>query len=122
MPRSIPENVVGPTQQNLATVRQQMDESNHDMVHMITQQMNTVIQPLIESTNNTCNTLARQVGHLTEVLGGEGQQDNLGNGGVGEIPVPFNQGQPNPELQYGNVHILGRNQEKNHIGFCPQCV
>lgn len=35
------------TSSSVAVMRQQMDESNHKMVHMLTQQMGTISRPLI---------------------------------------------------------------------------
>jgi len=35
------------TNNSLAALRQQMEESNHEMVNMVTQQIGTVINPLI---------------------------------------------------------------------------
>lgn len=32
-------------------MRQQMDESNHDMINTLTQQMGTIFNPLIQNTN-----------------------------------------------------------------------
>ena len=46
-----------------------MDESNHEMVHMFTQQMGAVITPIMEMTNNTCNALARQMARLNQAIG-----------------------------------------------------
>lgn len=35
------------TSSSVAVMRQQMDESNHEMVHMLTQQMGTILRPFI---------------------------------------------------------------------------
>lgn len=38
-----------------------MDESNHDMVNMLTQQIGTVFNPLIQNTNHSYQQLAHQM-------------------------------------------------------------
>lgn len=42
-------------------VRQQMDDNNHDMVNMITQQIGTMFNPLIKNTNHNYKQLAHQM-------------------------------------------------------------
>jgi hypothetical protein len=41
-----------------------MDESNHDMVNMLTQQIGTMFIPLIQNTNNSYQKLAIQMGDV----------------------------------------------------------
>jgi len=41
------------TNNSLAALRQQMEESNHEMVNMVTQQIGTVINPYIRETNTS---------------------------------------------------------------------
>ena len=48
--RVIPQNL---TNTSVLSLRQQMDESNHDMVNMLTQQIGTVINPIIQKTNDS---------------------------------------------------------------------
>lgn len=57
------------TQASLENVRQQIDANNYEMVNILTQQMGTVITPLMENTNNACNALAVQIGRLNRTLG-----------------------------------------------------
>ena len=47
MPQGFPIN----TLDTLATFRQQVEESHHDLVNFLTQQMATVFNPLINLTN-----------------------------------------------------------------------
>ena len=49
--RSMPYNTPSNTLDSLATFREQIDESYHDLVNMLTQQITTVLNPLIESNN-----------------------------------------------------------------------
>jgi len=44
--------------------RQQMDESNHKMVYLLTRQIGTVFNPLIQSTNKIYQALATQMGRI----------------------------------------------------------
>lgn len=48
---------------------QQMDDSNHDMMNMMTQQIVTTFNPMIENTNNTYQVLARHMGRISDVFG-----------------------------------------------------
>lgn len=40
---------------SIPVMRQQMDENNHEMVNMLTHQMGTVLDLILEITNHTCN-------------------------------------------------------------------
>jgi hypothetical protein len=42
--------------------RQQMDESNHEMVNLLKQQIGTVFNPLMQTTNQGYQALAAQMG------------------------------------------------------------
>ena len=46
--------------------RQQMDESNHEMVNLLTQQIGTVFNPLIQTTNQGYQALATQMGRIVD--------------------------------------------------------
>jgi len=45
-------------------LRQQMDESNHEMVNLLTQQIGTVFNPLIRDTNRSYQALSTQMGRI----------------------------------------------------------
>jgi hypothetical protein len=47
---------------SLMSLRQQMDDSNHDMVNLLTQQIGTVFNHLIQNTNKNHQMLATQMG------------------------------------------------------------
>ncbi|WJX24020.1 hypothetical protein P8452_13183 [Trifolium repens] len=57
------------TNNALNALRQQMDESNHDMVNMLTQQIGTVFNPLIQNTNQSYQLLANQMGRIADFFG-----------------------------------------------------
>ncbi|WJX27583.1 hypothetical protein P8452_16390 [Trifolium repens] len=46
-----------------------MDESNHDMVNLLTQQIGTVFNPLIQNTNDSYQMLAYQMGRIADFFG-----------------------------------------------------
>ncbi|KAK2437576.1 hypothetical protein QL285_022449 [Trifolium repens] len=62
---------VNPSLTNAAlnALRQQMDESNHDMVNMLTQQIGTIFNPLIQNTNQSYQLLANQMGRIADFFG-----------------------------------------------------
>jgi hypothetical protein len=57
------------TNTSLMSMRQQMDESNHDMVNMLTHQIGTVFNPLIQNANQSFQLLATQMGRMTDFFG-----------------------------------------------------
>jgi hypothetical protein len=50
-------------------MRQQMDESNRDLVNMLTQQIGTVFNPLIQNDNQSYQLLATQMGRMADFFG-----------------------------------------------------
>jgi len=46
-------------------LRQQMDESNHEMVNLLTQQIGTMFNPLIRETNRSYPALTTKMGRIT---------------------------------------------------------
>jgi hypothetical protein len=71
----LPQNL---TNTSMLSLRQQMDESNHEMVNMLTQQIGTVFNPLIQTTNDSYQLLANQMGRMTDFFGAP----NAPNGAV----------------------------------------
>lgn len=53
----------------MLSIRQQMDESNHEMVKMPTQQIGTVFNPLIHNTNQSYQLFTNQMGRITNFFG-----------------------------------------------------
>jgi hypothetical protein len=58
------------TTDSLLSIRQQMDDSNHEMVNQLTSQLGTVINPLIRDTNRSYEALATQMGRIADFFGG----------------------------------------------------
>ncbi|KAK2456809.1 hypothetical protein QL285_004146 [Trifolium repens] len=57
------------TNHALNALRKQMDESNHDMVNMLIQQIGIVFNPLIQNTNQSYQLLANQMGRIADFFG-----------------------------------------------------
>ena len=54
------------TTNSMNLLRQQMDESNHEMVKLLTQQLGTVFNPLIRDTNRSYKALTTQMGRIAD--------------------------------------------------------
>jgi hypothetical protein len=52
--------------ESMISLRQQMDESNHDMVNMLTQQIGTIFNPLIQNTNQSYQVLVTQMRRIAD--------------------------------------------------------
>lgn len=57
------------TSSSAAVLRQQMDESNHEMVHMLTQKIGAVLRPLIQNSTQSYQQLATQMTRIGDFLG-----------------------------------------------------
>jgi len=53
------------TTDSMSLLRQQTDESNHEMVNFLTQKIGTVFNPLIRDTNRSYQALTTQMGMIT---------------------------------------------------------
>ena len=47
-------------------LRQQMDESNHNMVNLLTQQIGIVFNHFIQNTNQSYQALSTQIGRIED--------------------------------------------------------
>jgi len=54
------------TNASLAALWQQMEDSNHEMVNQLTQQIGTIINPLIRDTNNSYQALSAQMEQIAK--------------------------------------------------------
>ncbi|XP_050919279.1 uncharacterized protein LOC127136800 [Lathyrus oleraceus] len=59
---------------SIAVLRQQMDDSNHELVNMLTNQMGTVFNPVIQESAETNRQVANQLTHLCNFLGAPARQ------------------------------------------------
>jgi len=57
------------TNASLMALRQQMEDTNDEMVNMLTQQIGTVFNPLIQQTHNSYQTLTDQMGRIADFFG-----------------------------------------------------
>jgi len=54
------------TTDSMNLLRQQMDESNHEMVNLLTQQIGTMFNPLIRDTNQSYQAFTTQMGRIAD--------------------------------------------------------
>lgn len=57
------------TSSSIVVMRQQTDESNHEIVHMLTQKMGTILSPLIQDSMQSYQQLATQMIRIGFFLG-----------------------------------------------------
>src|ERR1044072_1636782 len=57
------------TNNSVQVLRQTMDESNNDIVNILTQQIGDVFNPLITNSNNFYQLLAQQMSRIADFLG-----------------------------------------------------
>lgn len=57
------------TNSSAVVLRQQMNESNHEMVQMLAQTMGTIFNPLIQNTTQSNQQMAAQVTHIVDFFG-----------------------------------------------------
>ena len=57
------------TNASLNALRQQMEETNHEMVSLVTQQVGAVINALIRDTNNSYQVLSVQMERIADFIG-----------------------------------------------------
>ncbi|XP_057444650.1 uncharacterized protein LOC130736894 [Lotus japonicus] len=58
---------------SLQAIRQQFDDSQHEMVNMLSRQMREIFNPLIQNTNANNQELAHQMGRLATALGAQNE-------------------------------------------------
>jgi len=66
---------------SVVALRQQMEDSNHERVNMVTQQIGTIINPLIRDTNNSYQAMSTQMERISNFFGAPPARN---------IPVPQN--------------------------------
>jgi len=71
-------NTLSPlTTDSMNLLRQQMDESNHEMVNLLTQQIGTVFNPLIRDANRSYQALTTQMGRIADFFAPHNRFINL---------------------------------------------
>ncbi|XP_058727724.1 uncharacterized protein LOC131599348, partial [Vicia villosa] len=90
-----------------------MDESNHEMVNALTQQMGTVFTPMINNTNQSYEILAGQMARIADFFGAP-PQPNLSTvqGSDTRGVEPLEQGY---QMEQEIPRIVQRHQDADHV-------
>lgn len=51
------------------SMRQKMNDSNHEMINILTQHIGMVFNPLIQNANQSCELLCNQMGRIASFYG-----------------------------------------------------
>jgi hypothetical protein len=78
------------TNASMMALRQQMDEANHKMANLVTQQMGAVINPLIRDTNNSYQARSAQMEQIVDFFCAPAARNKLvhRNPNVGTVENP----------------------------------
>ncbi|XP_057421488.1 uncharacterized protein LOC130715404 [Lotus japonicus] len=102
-----------------------MDDSNHEMVNMLAQQIGTVFNPFIQNTNESYQQLTRQMGRIADAFGVPRNEVANPLGAAVNNTVEINAVPQNEPLQ-ANVEVAalqgGRNQLDNPGVQVPQNI
>ncbi|XP_057452397.1 uncharacterized protein LOC130744220 [Lotus japonicus] len=113
------------TNTSVNVLRQQMDDSNHEMVNMLAQQIGTVFNHFIQNTNESYQQLTRQMGRIADAFGVPRTVVANPLGAAVNNAVEINAVPHNEPLQ-ANVEIAalqgGRNQLDNPHVQVPQNI
>ncbi|XP_016192412.1 uncharacterized protein LOC107633285 [Arachis ipaensis] len=93
---------------SMAVYRQQVEESHHDLVNLLTQQMTTILNPMLADHESRFERLARQVERIARIVDyDEGERHNARRNNEGMENIFQNENQiPNRE----NPHVVPRGQ------------
>ncbi|RYR20149.1 hypothetical protein Ahy_B03g065232 [Arachis hypogaea] len=91
---------------SMAVYRQQVEESHHDLVNLLTQQMTTILNPMLADHESRFERLARQVERIARIVDyDEGERHNARRNNEGMENIFQNENQiPNRE----NPHVVPR--------------
>ncbi|RYQ90202.1 hypothetical protein Ahy_B09g096438 isoform E [Arachis hypogaea] len=92
----------------MAAYRQQVEESHHDLVNLLTQQMTTILNPMMADHESRFKRLARQVERIVRIVDyDEGERHNAKGNNEGMKNIFQNKNNiPNRE----NPHMVPRGQ------------
>src|SRR3954467_11426722 len=98
---------------SMLSIRQQMDESNHEMGNALTQQMGTVFTPMINNTNQSYEILAGQMARIADFFGAP-PQPNFSTAQVSNTrgAEPLGQGD---QIEQEIPRIVQRHQDADHV-------
>jgi hypothetical protein len=100
---------------SMTALRQQMDESNHDMVNALTQQIGTIFNPMLQTTNDSYMLLANQMGRMADFFGAPDAPNNPRMPRANPA-LPVNQGLEIPQVaQVQPLRIEGERPEQGVV-------
>ncbi|KAK2450508.1 hypothetical protein QL285_009621 [Trifolium repens] len=111
-------NSLNLTNNSMNALRQQMDESNHDMVNALTQQIGTVFNPVLQTANDNYLLLANQMGRMADFFGAPDAPNNQRVPRANSETQPEVQAQPvriEREQPEQGVVLVNRNQDADNI-------
>ncbi|RYQ91542.1 hypothetical protein Ahy_B09g097468 [Arachis hypogaea] len=98
---------------SLAVYRQQVEESHHDLVNLLTQQMTTILNPMMADHESKFECLARQVEQIARIVDyEEGERRDARRNNEGFENVFQNE---TNILNRENPHIVPRGQDANEV-------
>ncbi|KAK2430305.1 hypothetical protein QL285_028653 [Trifolium repens] len=106
------------TNNSMNALRQQMDESNHDMVNALTQQIGTVFNPVLQTANDNYLLLANQMGRMADFFGAPDAPNNQRVPRANPETQPEVQAQPvriEREQPEQEVVLVNRNQDADNV-------
>ncbi|WJX93585.1 hypothetical protein P8452_75092 [Trifolium repens] len=95
-----------------------MDESNHDMVNALTQQIGTVFNPVLQTANDNYLLLANQMGRMADFFGAPDAPNNQRVPRANPETQPEVQAQPvriEREQPEQGVVLVNRNQDADNV-------
>lgn len=118
------------TSSSVVVIRQQMYESNHEMVHMLTQQMGTILRPLIQDSTKSYQQMETQMTRIGDFLRAPRAQIHQNPPPPPRLETPVRQEEMENETvehEYQEVEqiprvarrphvvLVNRNQDPNHV-------
>ncbi|RYQ88934.1 hypothetical protein Ahy_B09g095834 isoform C [Arachis hypogaea] len=97
----------------MAAYRQQVEESHHDLVNLLTQQMTIILNPMMANHESRFERLARQVERITRIVNyDEGERHNARGTNEGMKNIFQNENHvPNRE----NLRIVHRHENADNV-------
>ncbi|RYQ97750.1 hypothetical protein Ahy_B08g093830 isoform C [Arachis hypogaea] len=98
---------------SMAIFRQHVEESHHDLVNLLTQQMATILNPMMADHESKFERLARQVGQIARILDyDKGERHDVRGNNEGFENIFQNE---NKVLNRENLQIIPRGQNADDV-------
>ncbi|RYQ96733.1 hypothetical protein Ahy_B08g092594 [Arachis hypogaea] len=105
---------------SMAVYRQQVEESHHDLVNLLTQQMTTLLNPMMADHESRFERLARQVERIARIVDyDEGEMHNSRGNNEGMENIFQNE---NPILNRENPYVVPREVDLAELKKGPPYV